>query len=191
MRASGLDPAGLSVQDRWVPAAAVADLLEQCAISSGREDIGLRLAERRRLANLGPLSLVVREEPDVRSAIRTMTRYEHMYNEALHTRVTEHAAIATIRPSLDLGGPGETRQSIELAVGIWHGLLRGFLEPTWHPLEVRFAHSAPHDVTTHHRMFSTHVSFDQDFDGILMYTTDLDAPNRDVGPPRCARTRSK
>ncbi|MFE3445166.1 AraC family transcriptional regulator [Nocardia sp. NPDC059180] len=177
IRASGLDPAGLSVQDRWVPAAAVADLLERCAISSGCEDIGLRLAERRRLANLGPLSMVIREEPDVRSALRTMSRYEHMYNEALHTRLTEHNAIATIRLSLDLGGPGDTRQSIELAIGILHGLMRGFLGTTWQPLEVRFTHPAPRDCSTHHRVLGPHVSFDQDFNGLLAYTTDLDAPN--------------
>ncbi|MFI2228917.1 AraC family transcriptional regulator [Nocardia testacea] len=177
IRASGLDPAGLSVQDRWVPAAAVADLLERCAISSGREDIGLRLAERRRLANLGPLSMVIREEPDVRSALRTMSRYEHMYNEALHTRLTERNGIATIRLSLDLGGPGETRQPIELAIGILHGLMRGFLGTTWQPLEVRFTHPAPADPSTHHRVLGTRIGFDQDFNGILVYTTDLDAPN--------------
>lgn len=182
IRAAGLDPAGLSAQDRWVPAASVADLLERSAADSGHEDFGLRLAERRRFANLGPLSMVIREEPDVRSALRTMTRYEHMFNESLHTRLTEHNDIATLRLSLDLGGPGESRQAIELAVGVLHGLMRGFLGPTWQPLEVRFAHPAPLDCRTHHHILGPHVDFDQDFNGILVYTTDLDAPNAMADP---------
>ena len=53
VRSAGLDPASLAVQDRWIPAAAVAQLLEISAAASGREDFGLRLVEFRRLANLG------------------------------------------------------------------------------------------------------------------------------------------
>ena len=70
VRDAGLDPAGLSLQDRWAPAIAIANLLERAAAASGREDFGIRLAELRRFSNLGPLSMVIREEPDVRSALR-------------------------------------------------------------------------------------------------------------------------
>ena len=59
VRDAGLDPAGLDAQDRWAPAAAIAELLERAAAASGREDLGVRLAELRRFSNLGPLSLVV------------------------------------------------------------------------------------------------------------------------------------
>ncbi|MEV0299226.1 AraC family transcriptional regulator [Nocardia sp. NPDC050710] len=177
IRAAGLDPASLSLQDRWVPAAAIAELLERSAMAAGCEDFGLRLAERRRFANLGPLSLIIRDEPDARSALRVISRHDHLYNEALHTRLTEHNGIATIRLTLDLGEPGETRQAVELAVGVLHGLLRGFLGTDWQPLEVRFTHPAPRDRRTHHRLLGPHISFDQDFNGILTYTTDLDAAN--------------
>ncbi|TQM32469.1 AraC family transcriptional regulator ligand-binding domain-containing protein [Nocardia bhagyanarayanae] len=177
LRTAGLDPAGLSLQDRWVPAAAIADVLERTAAASGCEDFGLRLAERRRFANLGPLSLVIREEPDVRSALRVLSRHENMYNEALRTRLTEHNGIATIRLTLDLGSPGETRQAIELAVGVLHGLLRGFLGTAWQPAEVRFTHPAPRDRRTHHRILGPQLAFEQDFNGIVTYTADLDAPN--------------
>ncbi|MEV6097042.1 AraC family transcriptional regulator [Nocardia sp. NPDC051981] len=177
VRESGLDPASLTLQDRWVPAATIADLLERSAAAAQCEDFGLRLAERRRFANLGPLSLVIREEPDVRSALRVMSRHEHMYNEALHTRLTERNGLATIRLGLDIGQPGETRQAIELAVGVLHGLLRGFLGSGWQPVEIRFAHAAPSDRSTHHRMLGPNITFGQDFNGIIIYTTDLDARN--------------
>ncbi|MEV0466436.1 AraC family transcriptional regulator [Nocardia tengchongensis] len=189
MRASGLDPTGLSLQDRWVPAAAIADLLEHSAAAAGCDDFGLRLAERRRFANLGPLSLVIREEPDVRSALMVMSRHEDMYNEALRTRLTEHNGLATIRLALDIGQPGDTRQSVELSVGVLHGLLAGFLGASWRPVEVRFTHSAPADPRAHHRVFGPRVRFEQDFDGIIAYTSDLDAPNAMADPQLRAYTQ--
>jgi hypothetical protein len=62
LRSVGLDPGGISLQDRWIPAEAVVELLEATAAQAQRDDIGLRLAELRRLSHLGPLSLVLREE---------------------------------------------------------------------------------------------------------------------------------
>ncbi|MBH0778429.1 AraC family transcriptional regulator [Nocardia bovistercoris] len=183
LHAVGLDPAGLRVQDRWVPAVAVADLLERSASASGREDFGLRLAERRRFGNLGPLGLIVREEPDVRSALRVITRHESMFNEAVRTRLTEQDGIATLRIALDLGEPVESRQAIELAVAVLHGLLRGFIGARWRPLEVRFTHPAPRNLRTHLRIFGPHVHFDQETNAIRTNTTDLDLPN-DMSDPQ-------
>lgn len=174
---AGLDPASLTMQDRWVPAAAIAELLERAARISEHEDFGLRLVELRRFSNLGPLSLVIREEPDVRSALKILMRYEHMYNESLHMWLTERGGMATIRVELRLGQPGEVRQAIELAVGVLYQLLRGFLGAKWQPIAVCFTHSAPQDLTTHRRVFGTVARFKQDLNGIIMYTTDLAASN--------------
>src|ERR1700739_4903078 len=82
MRANGLDPSLLAFQDTRIPAAAVIQLLEDSAAESGRDDFGVRLAELRQFSNLGPLSLVLRAEPDVRSAPELMIRHEHTYKQA-------------------------------------------------------------------------------------------------------------
>src|SRR5438132_347878 len=57
----GLDVADLAVPEKWISAAAVARLLAASATESGHDDFALRLAERRRLSTLGPLSVVLRE----------------------------------------------------------------------------------------------------------------------------------
>ncbi|QHE70927.1 AraC family transcriptional regulator [Rhodococcus sp. WAY2] len=182
MRSAGLDPSGLALQDRWVPAAAIARLLEQSVEKSGYEDFGVRLAERRQFSNLGPLSLVIREEPDVRSALRVLTRYAHTYNEALRTRMSEVNGLVTLRIELDLGESLETRQSIELAVGVLHRLLRDFLGGGWRPLTVCFPHTAPADTATHRRLFGPVVTFENEFAGIVIEAADLDAPNKMSDP---------
>ncbi|AZG46971.1 AraC family transcriptional regulator [Gordonia insulae] len=182
VRDVGLDPASLALQDRWVPADAVAELLERSATASGRADFGLALARHRRLGNLGPLSLVIREEPDVRSALRVLIRHQHMYNEALRTRLSEAGGIATLATTVDVGGDGEVGQSVELAVAILFQLLQGFISPAWHPLAISFAHPAPPEHRPHDQFFHTTVRFDQDFNGITLYTKDLDTPNAMADP---------
>src|SRR5688572_10102015 len=69
MRRAGLDPADLAVPDKWISAPAVARLLDVSATESGHADFAVRLAEVRRLSTLGPLSVVLREEPDLRSVL--------------------------------------------------------------------------------------------------------------------------
>ncbi|MER6975622.1 AraC family transcriptional regulator [Streptomyces carpinensis] len=173
----GLDPVGLTVQDRWISGVAVAQLLELSAAASRHEDFGLLLAERRRFSNLGPISLVIREEPDVRSALELLVRHEYMYNEMLHSRLSEANGLATLKLSLEPGEAMTARQSIELAVGAFHHLLRNFLGTRWQPVSVCFTHSPPADTGTHRRVFGPVVEFDRDFNGIVLYADDLNTPN--------------
>ncbi|MFF2503652.1 AraC family transcriptional regulator ligand-binding domain-containing protein [Streptomyces sp. NPDC058067] len=177
MKRVGLDPVGLAVQDRWISGAAVTELLELSAAAAGHEDFGLLLAERRRFSNLGPISLVIREEPDTRSALELLVRHESMYNEMLHSRLSEASGLATLKVSLEPGEAVATRQAVELAVGAFHQVLRSFLGARWQPVSVCFTHSAPADTGTHRRVFGATVEFDRDFNGIVFYASDLNAPN--------------
>lgn len=182
MRSVGLDVAGLAVQDRWIPAAAVARLLEISAAASGREDFGLRLAEFRRLGNLGPLTLVIREEPDVRSILHMLIRYQHTYNQAIRIRLSEADGLATIRMDLTIGEPASTRQASELAVGALHRIHSELLGARWQPVSVSFPHPAPADISTHRRIFGDVIRFQYEFAGIVLRASDLEAANKMADP---------
>ncbi|MER7029138.1 MULTISPECIES: AraC family transcriptional regulator [Streptomyces] len=177
MKRVGLDPVGLAVQDRWISGTAVTDLLELSAVAARREEFGLLLAERRRFSNLGPISLVLREEPDVRSALQLLIRHERMCNEMMRSRLTEADGLATVKVSLELGEAHRARQAIELAVGAFHGFLRVFLGARWRPVSVCFTHGAPRDVTAHRRYFGPVVEFDREFNGLVVHAAALDTPN--------------
>jgi AraC-like DNA-binding protein len=182
MRQVGLSAATLAAPDRWISGSATAQLLELSAAASGREDFGLRLAELRRFSALGPISLVLREEPDVRSALDVLVRHQRMYNEALHIRLTSAESLAMLQIDLQFGEPTDDRQATELALGVFHLLLRSFIGDQWQPLSVCFAHRAPNDLRTHVRLFGPVVEFDREFDGIVMYASDLDLPNTMADP---------
>jgi AraC-like DNA-binding protein len=182
MRGVGLDPAGLAAQDSWIPAAAVAQLLEISAAASGREDFGLRLSEFRQLANLGPLTLAVREEPDVRSVLEMLIRYEHTYNQAISIHLSEANGLATIRMDLELGELVRTRQVTELAVGALHQIPGKLHGTRWQPLSVCFSHPAPADISTYLRIFGPVIRFQHEFAGIVLRASDLAAPNKMSDP---------
>ncbi|NBE52955.1 AraC family transcriptional regulator [Streptomyces boluensis] len=177
MKRVGLDPVGLAVQDRWISGKAVTELLELSAAASNRQDFGLLLAERRRFSTLGPISLLLREEPDARSALELLVRHEHMYNEMLHSRLSEAHGLATLKVSLELGETTGARQATELAVGAFHRFLRGFLGSRWQPLSTCFTHGPPEDFGTHRRLLGPALEFDREFNGIVFYASDLDTPN--------------
>ncbi|CRK52746.1 AraC family transcriptional regulator [Rhodococcus sp. RD6.2] len=178
MRSVDLDPASLDLQDRWVPAGSVARLLELSAAVSDRPDFALKLADRRRLSTLGPLSVSLREEPDARGAVRLLIRYQHMFNESLHIRLSERDGLSTIRIHVDTGEPMPVRQSVELAVTATYQLLAQLLGERWHPVSVCFEHPRPADDTTHRRVFGAPLRFEAEYSGIVAYTSDLDQPNR-------------
>ncbi len=62
---------------------------------------GLRMAESRRLSNLGPLALLVRDEPTLRSALEALMHHIHVHNEALAVRVEQVSNLVVVRLELD------------------------------------------------------------------------------------------
>jgi AraC-like DNA-binding protein len=174
---AGLDAADLAHPDRWVPAAAVARLLELSAAESGREDFALRMAQLRRLSTLGPLGVVLRDEPDLRSALQLLARYERSYNEAIRVALTETDGTATLSIRLELGEPAATRQALELAVATVLLLIRRLRGPHWQPLAVCFTHPPPADLAAHRRLLGPVLRFEQDFTGLVMSARELSSVN--------------
>ena len=192
-RSAGLDPAriltnagiavaDLAVPDTWVPAAVVSRVLERSANESGVEDFGLRLAGLRRLATLGPLSVVLSQEPDLRSALGLLCRYEHSYNEALRMRLDEDGDLATMRLWFEFGEPAPTRQATELATAALLGIVRELLGRQWEPLSICFTHRAPESLDGHRAVFGPRLQFGHEFSGLVFYAVELDAANMASDP---------
>jgi AraC-like DNA-binding protein len=178
MSGVGLDQAALTEPDRWVPAAAVAELLDRTAAESGREDFGVQLAQLRRWSTVGPLSVVLREEPDLRSALTLLVRYEYTVNEAVRGAMDEtDDGLVHLRLWFEMGEPVHTRQAIEHAVAALLGVVRSLRGPGWHPVGVCFAHGPPRDPSAHMRLLGPRVRFDADYCGLLLLRADLAGPN--------------
>lgn len=182
LAAAGLDHPDLSAPSKWIPADAAARLLELTAEATACSDFGLRLAGTRRLSTLGPVSLVAREEPNVRGALAVIMRYQHLHNEALRSRLTESNGLATIELALEQHTPRSGWQSIDLLVGAVHRYIQSLIGESWRPVAVTFTHAEPAETTTHRRLLGPSLRFGQEMDSIVFYSADLEAPNKLADP---------
>lgn len=176
LRAAGISYHALLDPDTRIPVESVSRLLESSARAAGAQDLGLRMAETRQLANLGPLAIALREEPTLRRAVDAMARYMRLHNEALATRIEEAAGLVVIHCDMLGRHHGLARQSAELVVGVMYRSLQLFLGPAWRPRSICFTHPAPSSSATHLRVFGMAPLFNQEFDGIVCSSADLEVP---------------
>jgi AraC-like DNA-binding protein len=192
-RSLGLDPlrllAGVGLhaeepfdQDTWIPAAPVALVLEQAAAASGCDDFGVRLNRWRRFSNLGPIALVLREEPDLRSALELLIRYQKAYNGVIDLRLVETDDLATVEVRVDYGQPVPVRQPLDLTAAALMTTIRGLVSATWEPLVVCFSHPAPADPAVFRQVFGPVLRFDHAFTGVVFPARDLDAATVTADP---------
>lgn len=174
MRNVGLPWRCLDDPETLISVSAVCRLLERSAVAANVEDFGLRMAYSRRLSNLGPVSLVLRQEPTGLQALQTLFRYLRLLNGSLLANIEESPGIVVIRESLVLGTPVATHQIMELAIGVIYQILRDLLGASWRPRRVCFTHRPPTDVRFHRAFFGTTVEFNADFNGVVCASRDLE-----------------
>ena len=136
-RSVGLDPLAMLKRakvprscfqnpDIRISADAVAELLQASASAARVDDFALRLAQRRGLSNLGPLALIVREQPTVRKAIEVLIQYIALHSDALCPHLEEKDRVVTISRMLS-GQRVRTCQALELSVANHQGIPRPHL----------------------------------------------------------------
>lgn len=180
---AGLPARCLTEPDLKVPTRGVGHVLELAAERGREPAFALRMAESRRLSNLGPLALLVRDEPTLRSALEVLVRHIHVHNESVAVRVEEHGGLVVIRTELVApAGAPSLRQATELVVGVTFRVLQVFMGAGWNPRLVCFTHPAPPRQVVHHRVFGPAVEFGHEFNGIVCNAADLDAPNPGADP---------
>jgi AraC-like DNA-binding protein len=182
----GIPQRSLQDPDLMVPLDSVRQLLEASAERSGVEAFGLLMAEERRLSNLGPLGLLVREQPTLRGVLEACHQYGKRLNAGLFLTVEEAGDVIVLREELVTGHSGSVRQTTELAIGVAFRMLRTFFGVDWRPRRVCFAHDAPADRSVHQRVFGRNVEFGHDFNGIVCARSDLELPNPN-GDPKLAQ----
>ncbi len=182
VRAVGLPIRCLSDPDLKVDTHAVMRLLEMSAQQAQEPAFGLRMGESRRLSNLGPLGLLLRDEPTLRHALDAIVRHIRMHNEALVVRIEEVGDRVLIREEFAMDASQPRRQAMELAMAVTYRTLSLFMGAGWRPRLVCFAHSAPSDRRVHHRVFGERVEFNHEFNGLMCKRSDLNQPNPSADP---------
>lgn len=172
--AAGLPLACLGDPDLRIPVVGVETLLEASAARARTPDFGLRLAEMRSLANLGPLGLLAREQPTLRGVIDMLAQHIAVHNEALSLRIEPAGALTILHTGLWRSGNGPAVQSIELLVAATVRMLRRLTGEAFAPLSIHFRHTPPASTASHHRVLGLVPEFSADFEGIVLETIALE-----------------
>jgi len=178
----GLPSRCLDEPDLKVPARAVGRLLELAAERGREPAMGVRMAQSRRLSNLGPLGLLVRDAPTLRAVLDALVQHIHVHNEALAVHLEEIGNLVVIREELAGEGGAPLRQATELVVGVTFRILSLFLGAGWRPRLVCFSHRAPASLRAHRAFFGDAVEFGHEFNGIVCSASNLDVPNPAADP---------
>jgi len=182
LRGAGLSARLLENPETLIPSYAVRELLEVTARATGVEDFALRLAARRNFANLGPISLVLKEEPTPRQALDTLCHYLKLLSATLIIRIEDAGETVVIREEL-LPSPGlATRQAMELSVGVKFRILRELIGPKWRAQQVCFTHRPPTDMSPYQAFFGRTPMFNQSFNGLVCAAADLQMPRTPDNP---------
>lgn len=182
----GLGPACLAEKELKVPADAVRQLLEDSAALSGVETFGLRMAQTRRLSNLGAVGFAARDAPNMRALLGVVIAQMRLHNEALLLHLQDTDGYCTVREDILAPWRGNARQSIELILGAVMRIMKIYLGDDWWPLRVCFVHQGPVDASLHRRMFGTAIEFGAEFDGIICKSADMDTPIASADPVMAA-----
>lgn len=176
LRKAGLSPRSLLDPDIPISTMAVRQLLEDSALAAGAEDFGLQLSSDRRLSNMGPISVVMREAPNARQALESLCRYMRLINASLLTSIEDYDDAVLICEEILVADRHPARQSIEMAVGVLYRTMDELLGSAWRPRSVCFKHRPPHGPTCHKTLFGGVVEFNASFNGIVCAAKDLAAP---------------
>lgn len=180
--AAGVPAAALADPDLKIAPAAVGRMLETAADRSSTQDFGLRLAEKRRLSNMGAVALIAREQPTLRKALQVMAQYQWLQNEAVSLTIEELEDVAVLKVTTAGARRRNARQAVELSIGVLCRNIRELVGRNWRPELVYFTHGAPASLEAHRRVLGQKPFFDQPFDGIAFARDTLDAPLPDADP---------
>lgn len=161
----------LQVPERWL-----ARLFDATERRSGFHSGGLLIASTWRMADYGPLALLLQHQPTIRHALGVFESYRHLRSRAVTLRIHESGDVALIQLLIHAEGGEPGRHSVELALGSLMAMLRWFLGADWTPTEVRCRHAAPPHLDLHRRVFGCPVEFGCDTDCVVLHGAELDRP---------------
>lgn len=170
----GLDAHIFSDPEHPVPCTALGQLLSACVARTSCRHFGLLVGERGGPSSLGLVGLLIRQAPDVATAIRQAALYLHLHDRAAVLVLSAHDGVARMAYAIYTPGVASSEQIGEAAIAIACNVIRYLCGDAWTPTEVLLAGRRPADVRPYRRFFRAPVRFDADQNALVFPATVLD-----------------
>lgn len=153
-----------------------------CEKATGRADFGLMVAESATASNLGLVGFLLKQAPDVRTALSDITHYLHYTDQAAVPSFSQKGNLVTVGYSvLESNVPG-----LELiydgAIGIYFNVLKGLCGLHWQAAQVTIARRRPPSPARYERFFGTPVLYDAEATTISFDAKWLEMPVPNADP---------
>ena len=179
LEAAGIRRAWLHRPDIKFSTEAFRKLISASVEASGWKDFGLRLAATRSISVLGPVALLIREQPSARQALETIAQHICLHAEALRLRIEDQHAQTKLLVNFSTSTTSHTcAAAVELTIGALHRMIEELLPQVQKPLSVHFMHIAPLDTSRYREFFGMQPNFHSSFDGLVYLSSALERPRQ-------------
>ncbi|HQR72114.1 MAG TPA: AraC family transcriptional regulator [Burkholderiaceae bacterium] len=180
---AGVDPRAFDDGSRRVSLQRVGLLLRACIDATGEPNFGLLVASRFELPMLGVLGYLVRNQPTVRAALRTLALQLHLQDRGAVAGLKEDGSRpARLSYAVCTPQTPETGLICSSAIMIAFRLMKALCGPTWRPVEVRIAQAILNDARAYREMFESSVRFDAPLTELVFESRWLDRPVAGADP---------
>jgi AraC-like DNA-binding protein len=164
---AGLKRSALANPDAFIPSAAFAQALEEASRSTRDGTFGLHFGELFDPRDLGALTYVVVNSPDVATAMRNVERYVHIHNTAARVVFNLEQGKGYLR-YLVSGDTKPPRQQNEYSMALLVRTFRLIGGDAWQPSQINFTHDMPAATSEHARIFRCPVLFGSSENAIVV-----------------------
>ncbi|MBF5005890.1 AraC family transcriptional regulator [Diaphorobacter caeni] len=182
LRQVGLDASALVESDRHISAETLCKLLDLAAKESGCSAFGIQMAQNRQTLDFGILGVLMRHQPSLRDMWQSAIQYRKLLNDATAISLEQSGDLSILRFELLIDSQIPQTQSCELVLGVAMRTCQAVLGAAWSPKEVRFMHPPPAEQYQHKQFFGCPVSFNSEFNGMVLRTVDMNATNPAADP---------
>ena len=160
-----------------IPAHLTIDLLEEIALYSKRNDVGIRFVEYLDIAGFGPVALLFRHCKNFQEIDRVSLKYMRLENGAILPEELEEDEdnIASVQQITEHTTKGSTQFSLAL-VALRVRMFREYLDPAWYPVRVDLQNEEPPEAKQIRKFFGCPVVFNADRYAVVVSKNDMQAP---------------
>jgi AraC-like DNA-binding protein len=168
--------------DNTLPFPTFCKLVSLSAEAVGRDDFGLLISERTGASNLGLVGFLLKQAPDVRTALNDLVRYLHHHDRGAVPFLTEADGDVRLGYSILEPQVPATEQIYDGALAIARNVMRGLCGTHWAPTEVTISRRRPPSPARYERFFGAPVRFETEQSALVFPAHWLDTPIQSADP---------
>ena len=173
LRSSAGLPTTAVAPDSWISYRAFLNLLEYSAETLNCLHFGLLLSRQQGINILGTVGFVMREAPDVITALGELSKYFAHHNQGADVILSIESGLAYLRFESKMPGSVPMRQQMDLVLGVGLNIMRMLCGKRWNPRAAYLTHAAPANRKPYQSLFDCPLHFDAESSMLIFDTASL------------------